>query len=290
MSNAVRAIHQETSQMISGAARLAGVLGWPVSHSRSPRLHNAWLRRYGIDGAYLPLPVAPEHLRDALRGLLACHFVGANVTIPHKEAVLSCCDALDQSARRAGAVNTLVFSDGRILGGNTDGAGFLANLRAHDVTIGGPVLLLGAGGAARAIAAALLDAGSEVTVANRTAERAQALANALPGLRVLPWTQREAALADQAMLVNTTSLGMQGHENLALDLAAAGPSLVVADIVYVPRRTRLLHNAEACGLRTVEGIGMLLHQAVPGFAAWFGVTPEVDDAMLRLVTEEAVLF
>ncbi len=282
MSKDSWALHN-TTQLISGAARLAGVLGWPVAHSRSPRLHNAWLRRYGIDGAYLPLPVAPGRLNDALRGLAACGFAGANVTIPHKEAALACCDALDQSARRAGAVNTLIFSDGRILGGNTDGAGFLANLRANDVTIGGPTLLLGAGGAARAIAAALLDAGAEVTLTNRTPERAQALAQALPGLRVLPWAHREAALADQAMLVNTTSLGMRGHEDLALDLAAAGPALVVADIVYVPRRTRLLQNAEAGGLRTVEGIGMLLHQAVPGFAAWFGMTPEVDEAMLRLM-------
>ncbi len=262
--------------MITGRARLAGVLGWPVAHSRSPRLHNHWLARHAIDGAYVPLPVRPDALAEAVAGLRAAGLAGANVTLPHKEAALGLCDTLDDAARRAGAVNTLVFSPAGILGTNTDGAGFLANLAAHGVAARGPALLLGAGGGARAIAAALLASGVEVTVANRSADRAQALQAALPGLRLAEWRHRGAALADHALLVNATALGLAGQPPLDLDLDAAGSSLVVADIVYVPLRTALLLRAEARGLRTVPGLGMLLHQAVPGFAAWFGVTPCVD--------------
>ncbi len=262
--------------LLTGAARVAGVIGWPVAHSRSPRLHNHWLQRHGIDGAYVPLPVAPGALAAAVAGLRAAGLRGANVTLPHKEAALAVCDQLDASAVRAGAVNTLVFGPDGVAGSNTDGAGFLANLRAHGVEPQGPALLLGAGGAARAVAAALLDAGAAVSVANRSRERAERLAEALPGLRVLDWAAREAALADHALLVNTTSLGMTGHDALALDLARAGPGLAVADIVYAPLETGLLARARARGLRAVEGLGMLLHQARPGFAAWFGVEPEVD--------------
>ena len=262
--------------LLTGAARIAGVIGWPVAHSRSPRLHNYWLQRHGIDGAYVPLPVAPGALAAAVAGLRAAGLRGANVTLPHKEAAFSVCDQLDASALRAGAVNTLVFGPDGVVGSNTDGAGFLANLRAHGVTPGGPALLLGAGGAARAVAAALLDAGAAVSVANRSRERAERLGESLPGLRVLDWPAREAALADQSLLVNTTSLGMTGHEALALDLTRARPDLAVADIVYAPLETGLLAQARARGLRAVGGLGMLLHQARPGFAAWFGVEPEVD--------------
>lgn len=273
---------------LSGRARLAGVMGWPVAQSRSPRLHNHWLARHGIDGAYVPLPVRREGLAAAVRGLAAAGFAGLNVTIPHKEAVLALCDRLTEQARRAGAVNTLVFGeDGRVLGANTDGAGFLQNLRAHGVDpAAGPALLLGAGGAARAIAAALLDEGAAVTVANRTPARAEALARELPGLRVLAWDRRAAALADHALLVNTTSLGMAGQPGLELELGGAPAGLAVADIVYAPRRTALLLAAEARGLRTVEGLGMLLHQAVPGFTEWFGVTPEVDRETYELVAAD----
>jgi shikimate dehydrogenase len=270
--------------VITGRARLAGVIGWPVSHSRSPVLHNFWLARYGIDGAYVPLPVAPVDFAAAVRGLRAAGFAGANVTIPHKEAAFALCDTLEESARRVGAVNTLVFSDSGVHGSNTDGYGFLANLAAHGVTPGGPALLLGAGGAARAIAAALLDAGARVSICNRTRDRAEALAAALPGLAVIDWAQRAAALADQVLLVNTTSLGMQGHAPLDLDLSAAQGGLAVADIVYAPLETALLANARACGFAAVPGLGMLLHQAVPGFAAWFGVTPGVDAEVFAAVT------
>ena len=269
---------------ISGSAAVAGVLGWPVAHSRSPRLHNFWLARHGIDGAYVPLPVPPADFAIAVRGLLAAGFRGANVTIPHKEAAFALCDVVDDSARAAGAVNTLVFAAGRITGSNTDGAGFVANLAAHGINpAAGPALLLGAGGAARAIAATLLSHGVPVTVANRSPDRAAALAAALPGLAVTAWDNRHAALADQALLVNTTALGMHGAAPLALDLSRAAAGMAVADIVYVPLQTPLLAAAAACGLRAVGGLGMLLHQAVPGFAQWFGVTPVVDQEVTGLL-------
>ena len=269
--------------MITGRAKLAGVIGWPVAHSRSPRLHNFWLARHGIDGAYVPLPVPPGALARAVAGLQAAGFAGVNVTIPHKEAALALCDGVDQAACQAGAVNTLVFTGSGIQGGNTDGAGFLANLAAHGVAPG-PALLLGAGGAARAIASSLLRVGASVTIANRSAQRALALRSALPGLRVADWPVR--SLAGFSLLVNTTSLGMAGQPALELDLLAAPDGLTVADIVYVPLRTPLLARAQARGLRTVPGLGMLLHQAVPGFSAWFGVTPQVDQATHDLVAAD----
>jgi shikimate dehydrogenase len=272
---------------ISGHAKLAGVIGWPVSHSRSPRLHNFWLARHGIDGAYVPLPAAPADFAIAVRGLRAAGFRGANVTIPHKAAAFAICDTVDEMARRAGAVNTLVFGLDGIAGSNTDGAGFIANLRAHGVNPGaGPALLLGAGGAARAIAASLLALGVRVSIANRSPERAAALAEALPDLHILAWDQRDAALADHALLVNTTSLGMHGAPKMDLDLARAPVGMAVADIVYVPLTTPLLADAAARGLRAVGGLGMLLHQAVPGFAAWFGVTPVVDQEVTGLLAAD----
>lgn len=273
--------------ILSGQARLAGVIGWPVAHSRSPRLHGFWLNRYGIDGAYMPLPVRPEDFQTAVRGLVAAGFAGANVTIPHKEAAFAVCDRVDPFARAAGAVNTLVFEDGRITGRNTDGIGFLENLRQHGIDpAAGPALLLGAGGAARAIAAALRELGVQVTLTNRTAERAEALAQALPGCQTLPWDRREAALSAYALVVNTTSLGMSGHGELVLDLNRIAPTAAVSDIVYVPLETPLITAAKTRGLKTAPGLGMLLHQAVPGFAAWFGVTPVVDDALYDFVAAD----
>jgi shikimate dehydrogenase len=270
---------------LTGGARVAGVIGWPISHSRSPRLHGHWLQAYGIDGAYVPLPVHPDGLADAIRGLRAAGFRGVNVTLPHKQAVMRLCDRLEPSAQRAGAVNTLVFDADGIIGSNTDGTGFLANLRAHSVEPTGHALLLGAGGGARAIAAALLDAGVGVTVANRTPARMEALAAALPGVRIVAWDTRHQALADATLLVNTTQLGMTGQPPLDMQLDHARAGLVVADIVYAPLETPLLAQARACGFATVGGVGMLLHQAVPGFAAWFGVTPVVDQALQQAVLE-----
>lgn len=266
--------------MVSGSARVAGVIGWPVAQSRSPVLHGHWLRRYGIDGAYVPLAVPPDVLEAAVRGLHAAGFRGLNVTLPHKVAVMSLCDRVDDAARRIGAVNTLLFSPAGIEGRNTDGIGFVASLEAAlDILPAGPALVLGAGGAARAIAAALLDRGMAVTVCNRSPERAEALAAALPGVQTLPWDVRAQVLGGFGLLVNTTQLGMAGQPPLDLALDAASAGLVVADIVYVPRQTPLLAAARARGLRTVGGIGMLLHQAAPGFAAWFGVVPVVDQAL-----------
>jgi len=273
--------------ILSGHARIAGIAGWPVTYSRSPRLHGFWLQRHGIDGAYIPLPIRPGDLPIAARGLLAAGFAGANVTIPHKLAAFEICDMVDDTARRAGAVNTLVFRDGKIAGSNTDGYGFVANLQAHGVDpVAGPALLLGAGGSARAVAAALLDAGAVVTISNRTRARAETLARDLPGLHIVDWKARSAALRDHALVVNTTPLGMVGHEPLDLDLSGAPASLVVADNVYVPLETSLLAAARARGLCCVEGLGMLLHQAVPGFQSWFGVKPDVDEELRRFVADD----
>lgn len=232
----------------------------------------------------MPLPVAPANFTAAVNGLAKAGFAGANVTIPHKEAAFAVCDVVEDFARRAGAVNTLLFTPRGIEGRNTDGYGFVANLRAHGVNpAAGPVLILGAGGAARAIAAALQNEGAAVTICNRSPERAEALAAALPPARTLPWAQREAALGDYALLVNTTSLGMVHNPPLEMSLERAVPGMAVADIVYAPLETALLADAAARGLQPVEGLGMLLHQAVPGFAAWFGVTPLVDDELYRIV-------
>lgn len=273
--------------ILSGKARVAGITGWPVSHSRSPRLHGFWLERYGIDGAYLPLPIHPDHFAEAIRGLMLAGFAGANVTIPHKVAAFAICDEVDASARRAGAVNTLVFENGRIRGSNTDGWGFLENLRAHGVDpAAGPALILGAGGSARAVAAVLLELGVRVTVANRTRTRAEALAGELPGLTVIDWDSRDGALPGTALLVNTTSLGMAGHPPVEINLDRGARGLTVADIVYVPLETPLLAAARSRQFRCVEGLGMLLHQAVPGFHAWFGVEPVVDEALRRFVAAD----
>jgi shikimate dehydrogenase len=269
---------------LTGHARLAGVIGWPVAHSRSPLLHGTWLARHGIDGAYLPLPVRPEDFAECVAALVRMGFAGANVTIPHKQAAFALCDEVSEGARRAGAVNTLVFREGRVIGSNTDGVGFLENLRAQGIDpAAGPALLLGAGGAARAIGAALAELGVAVSYCNRTAANAAALATTLSGRAIL-WEDRAASLADHALLVNTTSLGMAGHGVLDLAFDHAAPELAVADIVYVPLETPLLTAARARGLRTAGGLGMLLHQAVPGFAAWFGVTPVVDEELYRIVS------
>ncbi len=273
--------------MITGHARLAGITGWPVGHSRSPRLHGYWIERYNVDAAYVPLPIEPEHFPEAIRGLMRAGFSGVNCTIPHKEAAFAVCDNVDESAHRAGAVNTLVFHEGRISGSNTDGWGWLENVRAHGVDpTAGPALLLGAGGSARAIAAVLLALGVRVTVTNRTRDRADKLARELPGLAAIDWDRRDDALADQALLVNTTSLGMQGQPPLEVSLDRAAAGMAVSDIVYVPLETPLLKAAAARGLRCVEGLGMLLYQAVPGFRLWFGVDPEVDDGLRRHVAAD----
>lgn len=277
--------------MISGRAKLAGVMGWPVGHSLSPSLHGFWLETLGVDGAYVPLAVAPENFFDVLRLLPKLGLRGANVTIPHKEAALKACDEIDEVAQRIGAVNTVVVRpDGKLWGTNTDAFGFIENLkwRCADWTAeAGAATVIGAGGAARAVVVALLDAGvPQVNLINRTRTRAETLAAAFGDrVRVRDWETRALALADTALLVNTTSLGMTGQPPLELDLAPLPKEAVVCDIVYVPLETDLLKAAKAKGYRTVDGIGMLLHQARPGFAAWFGIEPQVSDAlMLHVLT------
>jgi shikimate dehydrogenase len=274
---------------LSGNAVLAGVIGWPVRHSLSPRLHGFWLAELGIDGAYVPLAVRPEDFDQALRALPKLGFRGANVTVPHKQAAFAAVDEKSAVAERLGAVNTVVVgADGRLLGDNTDGYGFMQNLAvgAPGLDVKGKlVTVLGAGGAARAIVAALTDAGAaEVRIVNRTRERAEAMAQDLGGpIEPLPWDHLRSAFADTALVVNTTSLGMAGHDPLALDLSQLPPAAVVTDIVYNPLETQLLAAARAHGNVVVDGLGMLLHQARPGFEAWFGKAPEVSAALRRHV-------
>jgi shikimate dehydrogenase len=269
--------------------RAAGVIGWPVAHSRSPLLHGHWLAQYGIAGAYLPLAVQPGRLAAALRGLSALGFAGCNVTVPHKEEALAIVDRADAAARRIGAANLIVVQpDGSLLGSNTDAYGFLANLREQAPgwrAAAGPAVVVGAGGSSRAIVAALTDAGApEVRLLNRTHERAEAMAAALGGpVRVLDWDDRATALEGATLLVNTTTQGMKGQPPLVLDLAALPTEAVVTDLVYVPMQTPLLAAARARRNVAVDGLGMLLHQAVPSFAAWFGVTPEVTPELRALV-------
>jgi shikimate dehydrogenase len=277
--------------ILSGKAKIAGIFGWPIAHSRSPRLHGFWLDRHGIDGTYIPLAVAPENFATAFRALPALGFRGVNVTVPHKEAALAQCDAVDAQARRIGAVNTVVVDkSGRLIGSNTDAFGFIENVRrsAKWDAVSGPAVVLGAGGAARAIVVALRDAGAPgLRIANRTRSRADALAAELGGgIEVVDWERRADALADAALLVNTTTLGMQGHEPLALDLSHLPDDAVVTDIVYTPLQTPLLRAAASRGNQIVDGLGMLLYQAQPGFEKWFGVRPDVDEALRRFVLED----
>ncbi len=266
---------------ISGKARLAGVIGWPIGHSRSPLLHGHWLERHGIDGAYLPLAVPPGRLPAAIEGLLALGFRGANVTIPHKEEALVLASRATPQAKAIGAANTLIVENGGLLADNSDAFGFLANLEesAGWRPEGKRCLVLGAGGASRAVLWSLMDRGAaEVVLTNRTSERAARLAEAF-GLQCRPWEERGRALAGMDLLVNTTSLGMQGQPELDLPLQNLPASCLVTDLVYVPLETQLLRNARVRGNPTVDGLGMLLHQARPGFAAWFGVEPRVDQAL-----------
>lgn len=270
-------------------APLAGVIGWPIAHSRSPRLHGHWLQRYGLKGYYVPLPVRPEHLAEVLRTLPRAGFVGVNVTIPHKEAVLALADVVTDRAALIGAANTLIFRpDGKIHADNTDGYGFIANLRqsAPDwIPEFGPAAILGAGGAARAVVASLLDAGvPEVRITNRTRLRAEQIRNEF-GARVVvyDWGQAGNMLEGVATAVNATSLGMEGKAALRVPLDALPPEALATDLVYTPLDTPFLIEARARGCRTVDGLGMLLHQAAPGFERWFGHKPEVDEDLRRAV-------
>lgn len=273
----------------------AGLIGWPVKHSRSPKLHGYWLRQYGLKGRYDLLPLPPEDVGDFLKALKqtgqAENFRGVNVTIPHKETVLPYLDEIDDAAKRIGAANTLILrQDGSLFGQNTDGYGFLQNLRESRPDWrpeAAPGIMLGAGGSSRAISVALLDAGLPgLVIVNRSQERAEALAAALddPRVSIGDWDSRADLLQGAGLLVNTTSLGMDGQPPLDIGLDALPAAALVTDIVYAPLETGLLAAARARGNPVVDGLGMLLHQGRPGFAAWFGqwpeVTPGLRDAVL----------
>jgi shikimate dehydrogenase len=277
---------------ITGSTRLAGIMGWPVAHSRSPLLHGFWLEKTGADGAYVPLPVRPENIEEALRALPILGFRGCNLTIPHKQAALAVVDKVEPLARRIGAVNTIIVAtDGSLEARNTDAFGFVENLRDtvpdwHPSS--GPAVILGAGGSARAVVAALTDAGVfEIRMINRTLSRAEGVARdlstAATRITVHSWDEISRVQGDAGLLVNTTSLGMIGEPPLVLDLLLS-PAAPVVDIVYVPLETKLLAAARRRGHPVVDGLGMLLHQGRPGFEAWFGapvqVTPELRAAIV----------
>jgi shikimate dehydrogenase len=262
----------------------AFVTGWPVQHSLSPALHGFWLARYGIAGSYEAVPVEPERFPAFLRELPRSGYAGGNVTIPHKETAHAICDRIDDEARAIGAVNTIWVENEEIFGSCTDSYGFAANLDQHqpDWRAAESALVLGAGGASRAVVHALVSAGvKDIAIVNRTIARAEAVAASFAcAVTAHAWVEIPKLVARSDLLINTTSLGMSGHDDLELDLSLAKEKTVVTDIVYAPLETPLLRAARQRGLRTVDGLGMLLHQAVPGFERWFGVRPKVD-AQLR---------
>ena len=269
--------------------RLAGVMGWPVAHSRSPILHNHWIAEHGLRGAYVLLPVQPEKIEQALRALPILGFAGCNLTIPHKVAAMAIVDHLEPLAQRIGAANTIVVgADGSLTGRNTDAFGFIQSLLDAQPTWradAGAACVVGAGGAARAVIAGLLDEGAtEVRLTNRSDAKAVDMAQEFgPLVHAVPWAERHAALEGVALLVNTTNQGMHGQAALDLQLEALPATALVSDIVYVPLETPLLLEAKARGNATVNGLGMLLNQARPAFAAWFGPLPAISPVLMDQV-------
>ena len=268
---------------------LTGVMGWPVAHTRSPAIHNHWIAQYGLKGAYVQLPVQPQNLEAAIRGLPALGFAGCNITVPHKVNAMQLMDTLHPAARRVAAINTVVVqADGSLLGMNNDGYGYIQSLRdAQPDWRGdaGPALVMGAGGAARAIVVALLDEGvPEVRLCNRTQEKAQALKDAFGDrVTVVPWADRNSAMAGVRLLVNTTTQGMHGQPALDVALDDLPAEALVSDAIYIPLETPLLAAARQRGHQTVNGLGMLLNQARPAFQAWFGVQPELTPGLIAAV-------
>jgi shikimate dehydrogenase len=271
---------------------VACVIGWPVKHSRSPVIHRFWLDELGLDGDYVIKPVEPERIVDFFAALPGSGFVGCNVTVPHKEAAFAAVARREAAAEETGALNTIWIENGKLVGTNTDPIGFLANLDAEapgwDIHAG-PAVVLGAGGAARAVVWALIKRGfAPVTVVNRTRERAEALADRFaPAVQIAGWDSLPHRLGDARVLVNTTTLGMHGQPLLEVDVSALPAEAVVSDLIYVPLETPLITSAAVAGLTAVGGIGMLLHQAVPGFAHWFGRRPAVTPA-LRAAVEKSI--
>lgn len=268
---------------------LAGVIGHPIAHSKSPQLHGHWLKKYGLAGHYVPMDVTPDDLGVVLRSLPKAGFVGANVTVPHKEAALRLADFVSKRAKLIGAANTLFFGeDGKIYADNTDGYGFMQNLRggAPDWSPSdGPAVVFGAGGASRAVLQGLLEAGvPKIMLTNRTQARADQLKEEFGDrITVVDWIQAGNVIEEAELVVNTTSLGMQGQPELRVPLDGLQPGAVVTDLVYAPLKTKLLQTAEDAGCTTVDGLGMLLYQAVPGFERWFGTRPEVTDDLRAAV-------
>ena len=268
---------------------IAGLLGWPVAHSRSPVIHNHWLAHYGSPGRYVLFPVPPEKLETAVRGIAALGLRGCNVTTPHKQAIFPLLDRVDDLARKIGAVNTVVVDkDGLLSGFNNDGNGFIQSLRDADPKWrpdSGPIMVLGAGGAARAVVASLAAQGAkEIRLVNRTLGKAEEIADAVGSLvKVLPWDQRDHALDDIALLANATSLGMDGKPPLEISLERLPRGALVGDLIYLPPETPLLAAARMRGNITVNGLGLLLNQARPAFNAWFGVMPEITPALHQAI-------
>jgi shikimate dehydrogenase len=268
---------------------IAGLLGWPVAHSRSPVIHNHWLAQYGLLGRYVLFGVPPESLAAAVKGLSVLRLRGCNVTTPHKQAVMPLLDDVDPLAKAIGAVNTIVVGDdGSLRGYNNDGNGFVQSVRDAQVSWrpdSGPIAIIGAGGAARAVIASLAAQGArEIRVVNRTFERAKGLQHAFgPPVAAVPWDQREHALDGVALAVNATNQGMEGQPALDVGLSQLPAHAIVADLVYVPRETPFLHAARTRGNPTLNGLGMLLNQARPAFNAWFGVMPQITPELIRAV-------
>ncbi len=268
---------------------VAAVLGHPINHSKSPKLHNYWLSLFNIDGYYIPLDIDPRYFENSVRALSGLGFVGANVTIPYKEKVLKIADKISDRAAIIGAANTLTFlQDGRIYADNTDGYGFLQNIKCkyNDWSAGeGVSVVFGAGGASRAILGALIEDGaSEVILANRTRSRADQLRSDFGAkIKVVDWMKVQNYLSDASTVINATSLGMDGKAELPIPLQELKKNTLVIDIVYTPLKTSLLENAAKRGCRTVDGLGMLIHQAIPGFERWFGVKPDVSENLRELL-------
>lgn len=268
---------------------LACVIGSPIAHSRSPALHQHWLNSYGIKGYYIPMDVSQDDLSEVIRSLPLMGFVGANITIPHKEAVLDLADVVTDRAALIGAANTLIFrKDGKIHADNTDGYGFIQNLKQGAPNwnpVSGPAAVLGAGGAARAVIAALMETGvTEIRLSNRTRNRADILKQEFGAkVKVFDWVKAGNMIEGAATVINTTSLGMVGKPEFRVPLDGLDSGAVVTDLVYTPLETAFLQKARAKGCVTVDGLGMLLHQAVPAFERWFGHRPEVNDALRQAV-------
>ncbi|WP_281788218.1 shikimate dehydrogenase [Limnohabitans sp. INBF002] len=270
---------------------MAGVMGWPVAHSRSPAIHNHWIRQYNLNGAYGLFPVNPNDLEAAIRGIQALRLAGSNITIPHKVEAMKFMDWVDPLAQRMGAINTIVVqADGALHGFNNDGFGFLESLREAQPSwhaAAGPTVILGAGGAARAIVVSLIDAGAtEIRLLNRTRSKADELAEEFGApVAAFNWSERREALAGAALLINTTNQGMHGQPALDIELTQLPTSALVSDAIYIPLETSLLAAARLRGNTTVNGLGMLLHQARPAFRAWFGVMPEVTPELHQAIIE-----